>query len=302
MAAIALAMSRSVTRLLCFAHAVREGSFSLAAARMGVTQSAVSQQVAKLETALGAPLLLREREGLRLTPMGRETFEIADRLLTVSLEFDEKQQDLERLEGGHLTVIANAPRPALSLIGRFSARHPGVSIEFGLMDWTSSMSTIRERGCDIAIVTEPKGLDAHVLNEIERVRYVAYLRPDHPLAARKVLTFDDLRHVSVLLPEKGAFTRRVVSEKLAQHGKQFGKVINMTTFPLIQEAVLHGVGVGIFLDDSAHESTRIVTRPILEMPETYGTYLVCARDKAHLRLVQAFRDCAHDPNAPPLAS
>ena len=55
-------------QFIAFAYVVREGSFSAAAKRLGVTQSTITQHVAKLEKQVGAPLLLRTRDGITLTP------------------------------------------------------------------------------------------------------------------------------------------------------------------------------------------------------------------------------------------
>ena len=57
-------------QFVAFAYVVREGSFSAAATRLGVTQSAVTQQVAKLKKQVGTQLLLRGREGIARTRTG----------------------------------------------------------------------------------------------------------------------------------------------------------------------------------------------------------------------------------------
>ncbi len=283
-------MSQHLNRMIAFAHAAREGSFSRAALRLGVTQSAVSQHIARLETELGQPLLVREREGLRLTANGQEIFELADQMLTLSTALDERIAGMSRLDQGHLTIIANSPRPALGMIGAFKARHPGVSLTFRLWDWTTSMRLVRERQCDIAFLTEPRGIGSCVTREIGRQAYMVYLTPEHPLCAQPSVSLADLTSETVLLPEEGSFTRRVVMAKLAERDIVLPNVISTATFPLMQDAVLHRVGVGIFLDDAAHESVSLVRRPIRDLPETYGSFVAFPQDKAHLRLIQAFVD------------
>ena len=63
-------------RVKALAHAVREGSFSAAARRMGLSQSAISQHISKLEAEVGAQLLVRGRDGITLTATGQELFEL----------------------------------------------------------------------------------------------------------------------------------------------------------------------------------------------------------------------------------
>ncbi|MHC0052503.1 LysR family transcriptional regulator [Actibacterium sp. D379-3] len=273
-----------------FAHAAREGSLSRAAARIGVTQSAVTQHLNNLERTLGTRLLLRRRDGVELTRAGQTFYELADRLVTLDQLISEKIDGYRDLGTGHLSIIANAPRPALGYIAAYRARHPDVEIQFTLYDWTRAMRLLRERQVDLAIVTEPEKLDAFVSRPVGHARYVAYMRPDHPLAAAQQVSLADLAHDTVLLPEEGSFTERVVKRKLAAKGLSLTRLVRATTFPVMQEAVLHGVGIGLFLDDSAHPSTAIVTRPVIEMPEAHCTCVVTPADKHDLRLVQSFLD------------
>lgn len=291
-------MSQHLPRLIPFAHAAREGSFSRAAQRLGVSQSAVSQQVARLEADIGQTLLIREREGLRLTATGQELFDLAEPLLTLATAVDERISGLSRLDEGHLSIIANSPRPALGAIGRFKALYPGVQISFRLWDWTTSMRLVRDRQCDIAFLTEPKGLGDCIQYEMERVPYVAYLPHGHPLSGCEEVTFSQLSAETVLLPEEGSFTRRLVGNRLQSLGLSLPKVISTATFSLMQDAVLHGVGVGIFLDGAAHHSLSLPHRPISELPERYATQLVHAKDKTHLHIIRAFIETAIAPCGP----
>ena len=73
-------------QFIAFAHVVREGSFSAAAARMGVTQSTVTQHIANLEKAAGTLLLRRGRDGVELTPAGQEFYDLADRMAALEAE------------------------------------------------------------------------------------------------------------------------------------------------------------------------------------------------------------------------
>ncbi len=279
-----------------FAYAVREGSFSRAAARMGVTQSAVSQHVAALEREVGAPLLIRDRKGLELTRAGREFYELADRYATLDQLIAERIEGYAALEEGHLSIIANSPRPALRYMERFRHRFPQVEMAFTLWSWTNAMRLIRERRVDIGIVTEPRGLGDCYIREVSRHGYRIYMLRDHPLAGAASLSLADLRRETVLLPEQGSFTQRIMAEKQKALGLTLERVIETTTFPVMKEAVLHGVGIGIFLEDSMHPSDRLATVPIRELPETYATCIVCQNDRMNLRSVRSFIELALEPS------
>ena len=71
----------SYIQLQYFAEIVDRGSFSAAAKALYVSQSALSQSVAGLEAELGAELIRRSRQGVRLTWLGHRVYEDAKRLL-----------------------------------------------------------------------------------------------------------------------------------------------------------------------------------------------------------------------------
>ncbi len=60
-----------------FVSIVLSGSFSCAARKLGVAQSALSRQIRMLEAEVGAPLLLRSGQGVELTWQGRELLPLA---------------------------------------------------------------------------------------------------------------------------------------------------------------------------------------------------------------------------------
>jgi DNA-binding transcriptional LysR family regulator len=72
--------------LRSFVTAVRSGSISRAAATLGVTQPALSQQLRKLERIIGRPLLYRSPSGVLLTRPGEELLPYAERILSLSAQ------------------------------------------------------------------------------------------------------------------------------------------------------------------------------------------------------------------------
>ncbi|MGB0904412.1 MAG: LysR family transcriptional regulator [Mangrovicoccus sp.] len=202
-------------QILAFAQAAREGSFTRAAQRLGVSQSAVTQHVDRLEKSLGSRLFLRSRDGLELTRTGHDLHELADRMLTLDQALADRMEGFAAMERGHLSVIANAPRPALEIIARFKQQHPDVELDFTLFDWTTAMGMLRERRADVAIVTAPDRIGSAVSHRIGGARYVAYLPKDHAWAKRPAISLSEMVTEVLLLPEEGSFTQKVVRRKLA---------------------------------------------------------------------------------------
>lgn len=287
-------MSAGAHQVKSLAHVVREGSISGAARRLGVSQSAVSQHIAKLETHVGAQVLIRHRDGVVLTPVGQELFQLADQYAALDQQIEERLRGHAALERGHLTVIANAPQPALSLIASFSERYPKISVDFTLYDWASAMQRLSDSRVDIAIVTAPTPSESLFIKPLKNARYVLYARYDSPLAKLKTASLREVASQTVILPERGSLTQRVLSQAFQDHGVQPRRLITMTTFPVMKEAILQGIGIGFFLDSSSVPEDRLVEIPVQELSQEYTTCLTVPKHKMGLRITNSFLHVVDD--------
>ncbi|GAB5468056.1 MAG: hypothetical protein Kilf2KO_10860 [Rhodospirillales bacterium] len=279
-------------QFVAFAYVVREGSFSAAATRLGVTQSTVTQHVAKLEQTVGAQLLLRGRDGVEVTPTGMEFYDLADRMVALDSAISERLAGFASMREGRLRVIANAPQPALGIIGIFAAAFPNIHIEFGLHDWTTATGMIRNRLADLGLITDAPNSDEWVRHRLQLTRYVLYCRKDNPLARRKAVGLEDLLDQTVILPEQGSLTQKTMAAKLRASGLRLKRTVVMTTFPVMCEAVLQGIGVAVFLRNSSLIREDLVEVELKEFDEPFETWLVMTKDRARLRLIEAFTQTA----------
>jgi LysR family transcriptional regulator, glycine cleavage system transcriptional activator len=122
-------MLPSLTGLRTFEAAARHMSFTLAAAELNVTQTAVSHQIRRLEEQLGMPLFIRRNRGLELTS------EAQDYLPSIRSAFEDLRRATERLRrsnrDGLLTVSTTASLATKWLVSRvaaFQETHPGIEV------------------------------------------------------------------------------------------------------------------------------------------------------------------------------
>ena len=113
-----------------FIETVRQGSFTVAAERLCVTQSTVSKMLRQLEDEVGQPLLHRDGRRIRVTDVGRILFDRGQEALGVMRELNREVADLTALARGELTV--GLP-PTVNLfftpvVKAFRERHPGVRL------------------------------------------------------------------------------------------------------------------------------------------------------------------------------
>jgi DNA-binding transcriptional LysR family regulator len=134
-----------------FARVVESGSFTGAAARLGISASMVSQHVKELEERLGARLLNRTTRKVSLTETGRAYYERCTRLLSDLEETEQAVSDMHAAPCGELRVNAAPSLGILQLataIADFTARFPAISIELML---TVRIADLIDEGFDVAV-------------------------------------------------------------------------------------------------------------------------------------------------------
>jgi len=125
-------MSFDLRQLRYFVAVAEECHFGRAALRLSITQPPLSQQIRALEDALGAPLFLRTKRSVELTPVGRDLLPEVRRLLAGADGLQPMAQSLARGEVGVLSLafVSTADYGVLPpLLQRFSERYPGVRLQ-----------------------------------------------------------------------------------------------------------------------------------------------------------------------------
>jgi DNA-binding transcriptional LysR family regulator len=137
-----------------FAKVVESGSFTGAAARLGMSVSMVSQHVKELEERLAVRLLNRTTRKVSLTETGRAYYERCTRLLADLEETEQAVSDMHAAPRGELRINAVPSFGILQLapaIADFTARFPGISVELMLSE--RPVDLIAE-GFDVAVRIE----------------------------------------------------------------------------------------------------------------------------------------------------
>ena len=244
-----------MNELVAFVRVAEAGSFSAAARQHGLTPSAVSRQVARLEKVLGVALLQRTTRELRLTEAGLDVLERGREMLAAA-------QATVRVAEGHVgqprgRVRLSAPKafarqvlhqPLLS----FLQRHPEVDLHLMVVD--RPVDALRE-GVDLVIrLTDdpPPGMVARALMP---VRQLVLASPAYLAGRAPVLRPEDLlAHSCLSLGEHERDSRwRFVREgdvvEVAVNGRY---TVNHSEMRLA--AVEAGLGVGCVPDFAARDA------------------------------------------------
>lgn len=178
------------TQLRAFVAVVRLGSVKQAAAELGVTESAVSLNVAVLRKELADQLFTRTSAGLAFTPGGLRLASRASEILGL-----QDQTVREVSQAGHgrrlLRMAAStlfAEHAAPGLIDLFASRAKDLDVELSVQWPAHFLSLLTSRAVDVAVGPLPPGLpDLLACKPFLNYQVIAVAGPGHPLAGVPVV-------------------------------------------------------------------------------------------------------------------
>jgi DNA-binding transcriptional LysR family regulator len=222
--------------LRAFVAAVDAGSLTAAGRLVHRSQSALSMQIAKLEQAVGRPVLVRTPRRLDLTPAGRELLGHARRLVA---QHDEAVQAMQRATlRGRLSVGVpeDYAQPYLvPVLREFARRHAGVELTLVCQQSTVLIPRVVRGEVDIAVVTRDRAGRGRPLFE-------------EPLAWAAAPRFEAWRAtpLPVAVYEQGSGARRAALAALDALGRPYRIVCESASPAGMLAAVDSGLAVALF--------------------------------------------------------
>lgn len=200
-------MAIELRHLRSFVAVAEEGKIGQAAARLYITQPALSRQIKQLEREVGVPLLLRGPLGVQLTEAGREFLDKARLAIEATddaLAVGRQEQPHGRLVLGH--PVAGGRRRWFDLTQAFVDRYPAVEVEVREALSGQLQHQVLARELDGALALIPERLNGLTYTQVCDAPLSVWLNRDHVLARRRELRLADLDGEEVVLLG-GAATR-----------------------------------------------------------------------------------------------
>ena len=202
-------------KLATLGAVLEHGSFSAAGKALGLTQPAVSRQIALLEAQLGTQLVRRSRTGVQATEAGRI---LASHAHAVTARLNQAEQDVAALAnlqrgrarlGSFFTAFAQLA-PEIDAIAQDTL--PDVDLEHELVDRPTAFDRLTDGELDLAVVFEHDFEPHAPPTNIELVPLFAdpvriLLPAGHPLAAKTAVAFDEVKDETWLRAHDGGAAR-----------------------------------------------------------------------------------------------
>ncbi|XKU39562.1 LysR substrate-binding domain-containing protein [Pseudomonas [fluorescens] ATCC 17400] len=280
-------------QLRAFDAVARDGSFTRAAARLFISQPAVTGHIKALEEHYQITLLRRTARRVELTEEG---IKLAAITRSIFGQVDEAQALLEanrQLLTGRLEVAADGPHMVMPMLAKLRARYPGITVNLRLGNAQETLAALLSEHADVAVLTqvEPrKGVHLQPLNES---RICALVPAGHPwLADPAGIRLEQLDQVIMVLREPSSITRRTFDEACAKAVVQPKVLLELDSREAVTEAVAAELGVGVVSSVEVSRDPRVHAIPIHGEGLLNHHMLGCMERRRELRLIQAFFELA----------
>ena len=233
---------------------VHEGSLTQAAAELGLTVSAVSQQLAQLERQCGSTLFEKAGRGVRPTAAGTLLAVHAGRVVH---EIDEAEAALADLRDGRIGRVRLVAFPSAgeSLLPEAVATvrrvMPGVRVRPTVDEHAGAMRRLRAGEVDLVVVVEPFARGDEPDDDLTRWHlhddeYRILLPAGHPLAACDVVPLEDLADADwILTSGPDDYVRATMNDVCRRAGFSPRVVAQSDEFGVTQGYVAAGMGVSL---------------------------------------------------------
>ncbi len=256
--------------LRCFVAVVEQGNFSSAARQLGMTPSAVSKVVSRLEERLGVRLLNRTTRAVSLTEEGRMFHERSRGILEDLDDMERTVRDMQSRPAGTLritTTPAFGISVLLDVIHEYNREYPDVRFDVNLAEETVD---IVAKGIDLALREGLVQDSRLVARKLTDTRFLACAPPGWFADGGQPETLEEffrLDSVSYITPRVEEIARRMFGERI-----DFSTInlrLQINTFHGMREAVKKGLGVSLlpcyFVEEDVLAG-RLQALPHLQVP------------------------------------
>jgi DNA-binding transcriptional LysR family regulator len=268
-----------IETLKIFCDLVETRSFSQAAERNFVTQSAVSQQVRGLEERFKRRLLerVRGRREVRLTNAGEAFYEESRKVLAAYQVLQERMRALTGTVSGTVrvaTVYSVGLHELPPAVRRFMSLYPAAKIDLEYSRTTRIVRDVLSGAVELGVVAYPERRRGLSVVPLAGDRLVVICPPAHRLATRKKVRAADLQGQDFVLFERDIPTRRATDRILKSHGVSVKTVAEFDNIETIKRAVEVGLGLAIVPRPSVMDEQRSGQLSVVALSEPEWTRTV----------------------------
>lgn len=263
-----------IETLKVFCDLVDLESFSLAAERNFITQSAVSQQIRTLEERFQRRLLerVRGRREVKLTSTGEVFYRECRKVLAAYDSLHESLRGVVGKIGGTVkvaTVYSVGIHELPAKVREFMIKFPSAKIDLEYSRTTRVVRDVVTGSVELGILAFPEPKRGLTISPMPDNRFVLIAPPDHKFAGRTKVRVTDLHGEDFVHFERDVPTRKVMERIFRANGVEVNKVAEFDNIETIKRAVEVGFGLAIVPEPAVAEAKRTGTLAVIQLAEKY---------------------------------
>ncbi|MEW6300579.1 MAG: LysR family transcriptional regulator [Thermodesulfobacteriota bacterium] len=259
-----------IETLKVFCDLAETGSFSLAASKNFITQSAVSQQIRSLEERYGRELVERSKGHVRLTQAGEVLYQAGKEIVQKYREIEDALQSLSRSVSGTVrvsTVYSVGLYELSAPLKRYLRTFPEVNVHLEYTRANKIYDDVSRGDVDLGIVAYPSKRPQILVVPFREDRLVLICAPQHPLAQLQRVSIKKLDGEKFVGFERDIPTRRALDRIFRKHGVKVQYIMEVDNIETIKRVVEIGSGVSIVPEPSVLQEVKSETLKMLHFTD-----------------------------------
>ncbi|MGM0501092.1 MAG: LysR family transcriptional regulator [Bacillota bacterium] len=231
-----------------FYHVASCLSFSEAANKLYISQSAVSQSIKSLEQELDTTLFIRSTKQVKLSKEGKILFQHIKPAFNLIKNGEQNIQDINSFKTGEIHIGANdtiCKYFLLPYLKRFHEFYPQIHIQITNRTSAKCVELLKESAVDLIITNLPnqKITDFMEVSKIFSFQDVFIGGPKYSELNNKTITLEELNNYPILMLEENTTTRTFFDNLMAQFKIEFNPEVELGSVDLLIEMAKIGLGI-----------------------------------------------------------
>ncbi|SOY61242.1 putative transcriptional regulator, LysR family [Cupriavidus taiwanensis] len=277
--------------LMTFFEVARQGSITMAARQLRVSQPTVTGRIRQLEESYGVELFHRRASRVDLSDVGVALMPVVEQLMQQEGNADYLLRNAGNLRFGNLRIGATGPYYILRAVAAFRQRYPAIDVSLDIGNSQQMLEALFEYRIDAAVSSHPVDDDRLARVRLASDPMVLVVHPDHALARLGQIDLPQLRGCHLLVREHGSMTRKTTETALAACGLELPPHTVIGSREAIYEAIRQGLGASVVPLGEVPRDPLLRVVPFASGAPVLHEYLYCLRSRRQTRLVGAFLDC-----------
>ena len=233
-----------------FLYLFEERSISKTAARLYVSQPAISYSLKELENQLGYTLFYRNSKGIEPTVEAEELYGYISTAFNILNDAEEHIKNLNDLSIGCIRIGTPSHIGIFylsSFISEFRKLYPGIHFELICKSTSDMVDMLETRKLDLIVDTLPIISKKKVTKVTLAKLHTCFSYSKNEMKKLDIKSVEDLKKYPLILPSTTSSIRIKLDDYMESKNVQLNPVVESWTTEFMLDMVRHGIGIGYFI-------------------------------------------------------